>query len=94
MILKIMLDDGHGLSDPPDNPRRACRFLDNIVEVKVETLGTGEQAVKVVYSVPNQGLDSETFVLNHPAFLMNNSGKTIQMLLPANGKAPYNLPPK
>ncbi len=92
MILKLMKDQGTGLSDPPDNPRRACKYVDNIVEIEVKTLGTGEQAVDVVYSQPNRGLMGETFILNAPAFLMNNSGKTIQLLLPADGVAPLNCP--
>lgn len=92
MILKLMTDKGHGLSDPPDNPRRACKYIDNIVELEVKTLGTGEQAIDLVYSQPNRGLMGETFVLNEVAFLMNDSGKTIQLLLPAEGKAPLNCP--
>lgn len=92
MILKLMLDNGLGSFDPPDNPRRACRILDNVIEANVKTLGTGEQAVEVIYSVPNRGLDSEIIVLNYVAFLMNNAGKTIQMLLPTDGYTPHNVP--
>lgn len=83
MILKLLTDNGKGFNDSLDNPRRNCMILDNINEVKVKTYPeTGEQALEVQYASPNRGLDSETFVLGYPAFLMNNSGKTIQTFHP------------
>ena len=84
MILKLMHDNPHGVAT--DDPRAACKFVDNVIEATVKTIGTGEQAVDVVYGAPNQGLTGETFVLANVAFLMNNNGKTIQMFLPHEKK--------
>lgn len=57
------------------------KMFDNINEVDYsQTYGeAGSMQLKVQYHSPNRGLDTETFeLLGRRAYLMNDSGKTIE----------------
>lgn len=71
MILKIV--------DKEDNA--FFKMFDNIHEVDYsQTYGeAGSMQLKVQYHSPNRGLDTQTFeLLGRKAYLMNDSGKTIE----------------
>lgn len=81
MILKLMSSEN--MSD--DNTGKGCRIVDDVCEVlyskrevKEETEVTYETILDVTYRSPNRGTLTETFYMQGNAYLMNDSGKTIQ----------------
>ena len=82
MFLKLMNND----SMPDDSHAKGCTIIANVVEAKYGARRVSnasppddwETYVDVTYSHPNRGSIQETFVLKANAYLMNESGRTIQ----------------
>ena len=90
MLLKLMMDGGkiEGRAMADDHPMKPFRIIDDIREVSSHRLDTGEMAIDVNYKSENRGLFSETFILSENAYLMNDSGKTVQTFWTSNVTQP------
>jgi len=75
MLLKLMSSE----NKPDDSMSKGCTIIDKIRDVTYfKETKTNEMCLRVTYSEPLRELCSELFVLKGNAYLMNDSGKTIQ----------------
>lgn len=81
MIIKIMSDEA-GFDD---RPTKDCLIISGVTSAKYyKNVATKECFLTVTYDRLVEGLDKEDFVLKANAYLMNDSGKTIQSFAPPN----------
>lgn len=79
MMIKVMTEGP--LMD--DNSAKGCRIIDDVGEVNLMYINTGEAALQVTYKEQREGMvGGETFILKANIYLMNDSGKTIQTFSP------------
>ena len=64
---------------PDDSMSKGCAIIDKIRDVTYfRNEQTNEMCLRVTYSEPLRELITELFILSGNAYLMNDSGKTIQ----------------
>jgi hypothetical protein len=75
MLLKLMSSE----NKPDDSTSKGCTIIDKVRDITYfKNEPTNEMCLRVTYSEPLRELITELFTLSGNAYLMNDSGKTIQ----------------